>query len=305
MKVRYAFRDKVGQVHKVKDLPNPEEATVVDLKNKIAEVTRIPAKWQSLLIGRPPKAVTGEGLLKDAIPSGSMITVKDARPNDDEKEVSLLPSVITKTLPNAKPAKTREKWTVDKLLTTQKFKAGEIVTIVGIKEKALNGKEGKIVEYEPNLNRWEVELGETTLFLSPDHLQSTFVEKSLHGPGFESLAFGKKCNIMKEACFAVKSRADYVKEWNRAFSSQKPALIRPKVSFTNSMVIFLFLGERRSGGYEIKANSVVEKDGTIAVYYGITTPQVHAKVTMGKTYPYHVLRVERSAKPIKYIYRAK
>jgi len=305
MTARYAFRDKVGQVHRVTDLPNPEEATVVDLRNKIAEVTRIPVKWQSLLIGRPPKAVEGEGLLKDVIPSGSMITVKDARPKDDEKEVSILPSTIKKTLPNAKPEKIREKWNVEKLLTTQKFKPGEVVFIVGVKDKALNGKEAKIVEYEPNLNRWEVELGETTLFLSPDHLQPKFVEKSLHGPGFESLAFGKYCNIMRETSFTIKNRADYLKEWNRAFSSLKPALICPKVSFAKSMVVFLFMGERRSGGYDIKVTSVEVKNGAVVVYYRMTTPQVHEKVTMGKTYPYHVVRVERSTKPIKYIYRAK
>jgi len=305
MTVRYAFRDKVGQVHKVKDLPAPEEATVLDLKNKIAEVTKIPAKWQSLLVGRPPKAVVLEGLLSEAIPSGSMITVKDERPKDDEKEVSLLPSLIKKTLPDAKPERVQKKYNVDKLLTAQQFKPGDIVTIVGVKDRHLNGYDAKIVEYEPDLNRWEVEFKDTTIFLSPDHLQSKFVEQSLNGPGFKTLAFGKYCNIAKETSFVVKSREKFLREWNRAFSSQKPPLTCPKVCFIDFMVIFLFMGERRSGGYEIKVSSVVEKNGNLMVYYHMTVPQVHAVTTMGKSFPYHVVEVERSSKPIKFIYRAK
>merc|ERR1719461_1755369 len=116
--------------------------------------------------------------------------IRDLRPEPEEK-TNLAPSTIKKTtLPKAKASKQASKWDTKKLGKANEFEKGEEVVIVGIKDKHLNGKECKIVEYEPNLDRWEVELGEdddaSTMFLSSDHLQAKYKKQSDDGPGFKS-----------------------------------------------------------------------------------------------------------------------
>merc|ERR550525_671151 len=111
-----------------------------------------------------------------------MITISDNRPKEDERP-PLNPSTIKKTtLPKGKKERDVKKWNVEKLANANEFKEGEEVVVVGIKDKHLNGKTAKIVTYEPNLNRWEVELGETTMYLSPDYLQSKYIKASDDGP---------------------------------------------------------------------------------------------------------------------------
>jgi len=262
MTVRYAFRDKTGRVHRVTHLSSAEKATVLDLKSKIAQVTRIPVKWQSLLVGHPPREVVCDGLLGDAIVSGSMITVRDARPRDDEKEVHLAPSLIRKTLRGSE--------------------------ILG--ENVLNTQNS-----ETELGQL-VEVGGVKIPFHPDPVESKYVAGGL---SFETLASGNHCKIKKEAFFTVKNKSEFFTKWKRSLSG-----LCPTVTFSDSMIMFLFMGERESGGYGIVVSQVLVKNANVLVYYHFDQPRTHEKIVKGKTYPYHVVRVERSMKPIKYIYRA-
>jgi len=241
-------------------------------------------------VGHPLREVTCEGLLGDAIVSGSMITVKDARPRDDEKEVYLAPSLITRSCRRSK-LRTEN-------VGVRKFETGELV--VGNCEEAV-GEEAQIIKYDHNLGQWLVELGGVELYLRPDQLQSKFIAG---GRGFETLLFGDHCKVKKEAFHTIQSKAGLFTLWRKSFSTQNPPLICSKVSFRNSMMIFLFMGERESGGYRIEVSEVKETKLNILVYYNMKLPQVDEKILPKKTSPYLVVRVARPAKPIKYIYRA-
>lgn len=299
-KLRYAFRDAKGAR---KNVSLEDSATVKDLKEKIAAVMRIPTNWQGLLVGRPLKEVEDQDEtkpIKDLIPSGTLITVRDNRPTEEEKTSGITPSVIKKALPKAKASKAAEKWTEEKRNRADEFKEGEVVIIVGLRDKAINGKECKIVKYDPNLNRWEVSRGEDdVMYLSPDHLQAKFVKKDNDGPGIITLQKGKFCTQAKDSHVVCKKYEDFTREWKRTLSKHK----QPIVDFTQYTAAFLYQGERRSGGYEIFATSCEDKGDNVVVYYNVKLPKVHEKVSSGKTRPFHVVAIPKTPKPVKFIMR--
>ena len=56
--------------------------------------------------------------------------------------------------------------------------------------------------------------------------------------------------------------------------------------------VIIRLGERNTGGYEIKIDQVEEKEGKILIYYTEITPGRDEMVTEALTYPYRVLQIE-------------
>lgn len=63
----------------------------------------------------------------------------------------------------------------------------------------------------------------------------------------------------------------------------------PKVDFSKSRIVALFLGQRNSGGYEIKVKNVEEKAGKIVVTVEETKPEGMA--TMAITNPYSIVKI--------------
>ena len=63
----------------------------------------------------------------------------------------------------------------------------------------------------------------------------------------------------------------------------------PKVDFSKSRIVALFLGQRNSGGYEIKVKNVEEKAGKIVVTVEETKPEGMA--TMAITNPYTIVKI--------------
>jgi len=63
----------------------------------------------------------------------------------------------------------------------------------------------------------------------------------------------------------------------------------PKVDFSKSRIVALFLGQRNSGGYEIKVKHVEEKAGKIVVTVEETKPEEMA--TMAITNPYTIVKI--------------
>lgn len=71
----------------------------------------------------------------------------------------------------------------------------------------------------------------------------------------------------------------------------------PKVDFSKARIVALFLGQRSSGGYEIKIKSVEERDNKIYVTVEEVSPKPGDMATMAITNPFVVAKIN-SAKEI-------
>lgn len=91
--------------------------------------------------------------------------------------------------------------------------------------------------------------------------------------------------------------ATTVEEWQKIWDAThkrvtpKPEL--PKVDFEKEMVLAVFMGERRTGGYEIGISKVEASKKGLEVYVKEISPPEGSDVTMAITAPYFIAVVPK------------
>lgn len=65
----------------------------------------------------------------------------------------------------------------------------------------------------------------------------------------------------------------------------------PKVDFTKSRIVALFLGQKNSGGYSIKVKDVTESNNIITVKIIESSPKPGENATMALTNPFTILKI--------------
>ena len=67
--------------------------------------------------------------------------------------------------------------------------------------------------------------------------------------------------------------------------------ITPKINFSKSQVVALFLGTKNTGGYNISVDKVEEENGKIIIYKKIETPEAGGMATMALTNPFVIAEI--------------
>jgi len=78
----------------------------------------------------------------------------------------------------------------------------------------------------------------------------------------------------------------------------KPAV--PKIDFEKEMVIAVFMGERKSGGYEIKITKIIKTEKEIVVEVEEKEPPRESLQSMALTQPYHIAVIKSSPLPVRF-----
>jgi len=79
--------------------------------------------------------------------------------------------------------------------------------------------------------------------------------------------------------------------WRQAYASVSPQPPQRAVNFSTEAVIVASLGERGTGGFDIRVDSVVAHEGGIAVYLTTVAPGASCFTPQSLTQPVHAVRV--------------
>lgn len=93
----------------------------------------------------------------------------------------------------------------------------------------------------------------------------------------------------------IRDRAAWESAWgrvNRAVTIDGPAAA-PAVDFGASTVVLVALGQRGTGGYEVRVDDVVRGGGRTVVRYTVSEPGAGCMTTQALTAPVDVVRVPR------------
>jgi hypothetical protein len=77
----------------------------------------------------------------------------------------------------------------------------------------------------------------------------------------------------------------------------------PKINFAKQMVIGVFLGEQRTGGYDIRIEDIIEFENYLQVEILVTKPRPGSDRTMMITQPHMIVVLPQSKKQIEYTFR--
>jgi len=94
------------------------------------------------------------------------------------------------------------------------------------------------------------------------------------------------------------SDADYQRFWQELVGG---ADAPPAVDFAENVVVFLFAGQRNTGGWSVDPKSVTIEGDTAVIDAAVTGPPPDAMVTQALTYPYAVVAVRsRDVKNVRW-----
>lgn len=92
----------------------------------------------------------------------------------------------------------------------------------------------------------------------------------------------------------IREQEEWTTLWSRHASGRRPAPSSPLIDFSAEMVVGLFLGQKRTGGYTVEITRAELDGSNLRFYYREQSPTPGAMVTQALTQPYHLVRLSRS-----------
>ncbi len=126
------------------------------------------------------------------------------------------------------------------------------------------------------------------LLLTPAAGQRKHVE-----PSSFSLT-GAQSGIHKAETMVIRDAGDWTKLWRRHARGEKA----PSVNFGQNMVVVVYAGMRRTGGYSVKFTGMKEQNGAIVISAVVEAPPKDAIVTQAITYPFAMQSYPRTTKMV-------
>lgn len=95
--------------------------------------------------------------------------------------------------------------------------------------------------------------------------------------------------------------------WREIWIQHKRGSTPPAIDFSKQMVIAIFVGERRTGGYSVKIKDITTESGGLRVTYEESRPGRGCMATMAITYPFQIIRLAKFEGPVSFnpTFRAK
>lgn len=109
---------------------------------------------------------------------------------------------------------------------------------------------------------------------------------------------GVNSGVTKPARTVVKDRKAWSKLWRRVHARRRPLPEPPQIDFETQMVLAVFLGIKRTGGYDVRIVRVVESGRRLEVFVKSSSPAPGDIVTQALTAPYHIVVVPKSEKRV-------
>ena len=111
---------------------------------------------------------------------------------------------------------------------------------------------------------------------------------------------GYHCGYTEPSRLVIKTEDIWKDVWAKVYAFQLPKPKLPKIDFEKDMIIAVFMGERRSGGFSIEIKKIIKTDKEIVVEVEEREPDPGSIVTMALTQPYHIVVVRISSLPLRF-----
>ena len=106
--------------------------------------------------------------------------------------------------------------------------------------------------------------------------------------------------------FVINDKETFNSFWvNVHYNGGNVSIHYPKVDFSNSTVIAVFMGEKPTGGYGIEIMEILDIDAEkLFVFVIKTIPSDDCMVTEALTQPYHIIKTSKIYKEVKFVHHS-
>lgn len=112
---------------------------------------------------------------------------------------------------------------------------------------------------------------------------------------FTDISLGYYSQFKKAGMKAIRSEDEWAAAQTQ-FQSAPNSL--PAIDFGKDMLIIAAMGQRNTGGYQIKITKITASEESLVIHYQTRTPAASDFVTQALTNPYHIIRLPRTEAPL-------
>lgn len=120
------------------------------------------------------------------------------------------------------------------------------------------------------------------------------------GPGIAELYAASHSGLRASQRTVISDDTEWSSTWDAINADVNPAPPRPAVDLTKQAVIVVALGERHTGGFAIRVDSVRPVEGGRQVFVTTIKPGASCMTTQAMTQPVHVVTVPATAGSIRF-----
>lgn len=113
---------------------------------------------------------------------------------------------------------------------------------------------------------------------------------------------GYHCGYTETSRLVIKAEDRWKEVWGKIHRLRLPRSELPEIDFEKEMVVAVFMGIRKSGGYEIEIIKVTKTEEEIVAVVREKEPPSDSLQTMALTQPYHIVVIKRSSLPVRFQY---
>jgi len=118
------------------------------------------------------------------------------------------------------------------------------------------------------------------------------------------IVHGYYSGIVNAADLVIADSVSWAATWAQISAGHKPSPSLPTVDFRTERVVLVALGQRNSGGSDIRIDSVVSFQRGSVTYVTATSPGQDCGTTAALTQPLHVIRLSPRVEPIVFQHRS-
>lgn len=167
---------------------------------------------------------------------------------------------------------------------------GKLIDDIGYQ---FNSEIGKCIEKAIGGTGCRVE----TPFTSLEECQKVCEKRYGKNLEFETIEKKSYSGNSEKRNYVVKNSKEWNDLWIKKIVDKRMV---PYIDFDKDMIIAVFQGEKTTGGYSIEINRITEKENVIEVSILETSPGPGCMVTKMLTSPYHIVKLAKQTKEIKF-----
>jgi hypothetical protein len=107
--------------------------------------------------------------------------------------------------------------------------------------------------------------------------------------------------IRHEQSVAIRSRRSWRAQWHRVSGRRRDPVPTPSIDFEREMVLMVAMGPRRSGGYSVTIEKVLERPTDVQAIVRYMLPGPRCGAIAAITSPVDIVRVPASTKPVNWV----
>jgi hypothetical protein len=111
---------------------------------------------------------------------------------------------------------------------------------------------------------------------------------------------GYYCGITGSSELVIVNENQWKTLWGKVHSLQLPQPQLPKIDFDKEMVIAVFMGEQKSGGYAIEIKEIIKSEEEITVVLEKREPPPGSIQTLALSQPYHIAVIKKFSLPVTF-----